>query len=441
MSAFHSYGIFWRRLFFTLLTLCVIAALIIQDHTHYLPLGVFTTDTNTIARIGLYCLGAAVLFLVIQLIELFSGRLGWLGAVIRGLYVVLIILDVLLIFGERVFVAANPAGTLGPYYELADPGTPPVILEMNADGAPLAPCLDAASNTGGARILFLGDASTAGTGSSPECNYPDVVERVLREQWLSDVHVVNAGVAGYGPVEALSLLRWYRNQNCRVHGVVYTLSLQNDLADNLPGTTRRVVAGTISRFPRNLFLRVFHPLNTRVFRWTAVLVKVGSAPEQESDNVPGGPCDLTPDSLTEVTSLLRSTIERDYDTLRRVAGTLSDFNEAARAIEEMRAVASGLDVPFFLVIFPDRLLADEPLRNLMGIQVPDASAQAHGFASGLGADRVLDVYGQLAGKAGMYRALDTHLSDLGNVVAGEYVGTTLAEYFSGMPLRPQEAGQ
>ena len=423
--------------------MCVIAALVIQDHTSYLPLGVFNEGAETIARIALYCLGAAVLFLILQLIELFSGRLGWLGGTIRGIYITIIVLEVLLIFGDRFFVTRNVPGKLGHYYEVAGSGKPPVIFKKNDNGAPIPPCLDTDSNTGGARILFLGDAYTAGSGSSPECNYPDVVERVLREQWLSDVHVVSAGVSGYGPVEALSLLRWYRNQNCRVHAIVYTLSLQDDFADNLPGTGRRVVAGTVSRFPRNIFVRTFHPLNTRVSRWTMVLLQFGRVPAAEM-NTPGdsaGPCDLVPDSLTEVTSSLRAKIERDYDNMRRVTGAMSGYNEATRAIEEMRAVASGLDVPFFLVIFPDRLLADEQLRTLMGIQVPDASAQAHGFASSLGADRVLDVYGQLAGKTGMFRAADTQLSDLGNVVAGEYVGTTLAEYFSGMPLRPQEAGQ
>jgi hypothetical protein len=43
---------------------------------------------------------------------------------------------------------------------------------------------------------------------------------------------------------------------------------------------------------------------------------------------------------------------------------------------------------------------------------------------------VLDVYGQLAGKSGMYRDVDTHLSDPGNVVAGEFVGNALAEELS-----------
>jgi len=432
MAAFQQYRVFARQLAFTLLTMCVIAAIIIQDHTHYLPLGVFNTGAATISKVANTCLAVAGLVLIIQLIELFSGRLSKLGGLIRGLFVFVIILDVLLMFGDRMFVTGDPAGKLGQYYELADSGDPPVILKKDMSGKPVQQCIgDAGSARDGPRVLMLGDSYTEGSGSSPECNYPDVVERVLREKWLSNAQVVRAGVSGYGPVEALSLLRWYRARQCPINAVVYNLTLQNDFADNLPGTQRRVVAGIIFRFPKNVFLRTFHPLNTRMFRWALVLVYFGKARTQEMLNavsVPGGPCALDAQPLTEVSPFLRSTVERDFDNTRRVASVINGYDEAARALERMRDIARSLEVPFVLVIFPDRLLADEELRTLMGIQVPDASAQAHGFAMQLGAGRVLDLYGQLAGKPGMYRTVDTHLSDIGNVVAGEYVGTTLADY-------------
>lgn len=445
MAAFQRYPTFLRRLAFTLLTMCVIAAIIIQDHTDYLPLGVFNTGAATIAKISIACLALAGFVLVVQLIELFSGRLSKLGGLIRGLFVFVIILDVLLIFGDRMFVTGNPAGTLGQYYELPDSGDPPVILKRDYSGRPFQPCFGGADSTReGPRVLMLGDSYTEGSGSSPACNYPDVVERVLREKWLSNAHVVRAGVSGYGPVEALSLLRWYHARRCPINAVVYNLTLQNDFADNLPGTERRVVAGIIFRFPRNIFLRTFHPLNTRVFRWALVLVYFGKARTQEMLNavsVPGGPCNLDAQPLAEISPFLQSTVERDFDNTRRVASAINGYEEAARAVESMRDIAGELEIPFVLVIFPDRLLADEELRTLMGIEVPDASAQAHGFAAQLGGDRVFDLYGQLAGRPGMYRIVDTHLSDVGNVVAGEYVGTALADYLKSMPLRPQATAQ
>ncbi len=445
MAAFQKNSLFVRRLLFTLLTACVIAAIVIQDHTSYLPLGVFNTGAATLAKIADACLAVAALVLILQLIELATGRLSGLGGFVRGVYVFVIILDVLLIFGDRLFVTGNPAGTLGQYYEVPNSGHPPAMLKKSFRGGAPAPCFSAADSTEpGPRILFLGDSYTEGSGSAPECNYPNRVERVLRDRWLSDAHVVNAGVSGYGPVEAASLLRWYRDRDCPVSAVVYNLTLQNDLADNLPGTERRVVAGIIFRFPRHLFLRAFHPLNTRVFRWVLVLVYFRRASTQDMLNavsVAGGPCDLSPDSLTEVSPFLRATLERDLDNARRVAASPHGTDEAVRAIGEMRAIAHEMDVPFFLVVFPERVVADEDLRGLLGIMVPDVSARAHGFATTLGADRVLDVYAALAGRRGMYRTVDTHLSDLGNVAAGEYVGSALADYLKAMPLRPPAAAQ
>jgi hypothetical protein len=434
-TAFQSYGIFWRRLFFTLITACIIAAIVIQDHTDYLPLGLFNTGSDTLHRIADGCLAAAGLALIFQLIELFTGRLRWAGGIVRGVYVSIVILEVLLIFSDQLFVTGDPNGRLGQYCEVAHSGHPPVILKKNfARHRTILPCFaDSDSADAGPRVLFLGDSYTEGSGRSTDCNYPDVVQRVLREKWMSNVRVVNAGVSGYGPVEALGLLRWYLSNGCRAQAIVYNLTLQNDFADNLPGTERRVVAGIIFRFPQSWFLRTFHPLNTRTFRWALVLTFFGKASTHDmlqAVSVAGGPCDMHPQPLTQVSPFLRDTVERDYDNVRRVASSSVGYVEATAAIARMREIASEMHVPFVLVVFPDRVLVDAELQALMDTEAPDASSQLHAYATQLAADRVLDMYGQLAGRSGMYRDVDTHLSDLGNVVAGEYVGTALVEELS-----------
>jgi hypothetical protein len=430
MSVTARVGGFWRRAPFALLTLCVIIAIVVQDHTGYLPLGVFNTGAQTLAKISLACLCAAILALIVQLIELFRGRFSRAGGMIRGLYVSILLLDVLLILGDRVFVTGRPGGRLGQYYEVPDSGHPPVILKKAFRRAPPGPCLGASdSASAGPRILFLGDSYTEGSGSRPECNYPTVVERVLRGHGLANARVINAGVSGYGPVEALHLLRWYRAQGCPVDAVVYNLTLQNDFADNLPRTERRVVAGIIFRFPHNVFLRTFHPLNTRIFRWALVLVYFGKASTQEMINavsVPGDPCHLEPQPLTEVSPFLRATVERDLESARRVAEHgMMGYEEAARAIREMQSTAREWNVPFVLVVFPERIVADRELQESMDGVSLDASRKNHEFARSLGRP-ALDAAEVLAGRPGMYRTVDTHLSDLGNVVAGEYVGAALA---------------
>jgi hypothetical protein len=218
--------------------------------------------------------------------------------------------------------------------------------------------------------------------------------------------------------------------------IVYNLTLQNDFADNPPHTVRRVVAGIIFRFPQCWFLRTFHPLNTRTFRWALVLVFFGQASTHDMLNavgVAGGPCDLTPKPLEEVSPFLRVTVQRDYDNTRRVVACTSGYREATDAIAGMRAIAAQMKVPFFLVVFPDRVLVDTELQELMNIQELDASWQLHDYATQLEADRVLDMYDPLEGMSGMYREVDTHLSDLGNVTAGEFVGTALTEELSKIP--------
>jgi len=429
-----------RRVAFTLLTLCVIAAIIVQDHTRYLPLGVFNSGSDVYERLANLCLAGAVVVLILQLIELFTGRLALICGVIRGLYVSVIILDVLLAFGDRFFVTGNPGRKLGQYYEVPDSGHPPVMLKKDFSGHGTPPCLAAVDSVHtGPRILFLGDSYTEGSGSAPPCNYPTVVERTLREQWNPGVRVVNAGVSGYGPVEALSLLKWYRGQGCPVAAVVYTLTLENDLSDNLPRTERHAVAGIIFRFPSNGFLRAFHPLNTRVFRWALVLVFFGKASTQEMLNavsVRGGPCDLTAKPLEELSPFLRASVARDQRSIERVAHSPRGYDQAAHAVSEMREIAGQMQVPFVIVVFPDRLLVDRELRTLMGSPDLQASMANYSFAAGMDADRVVEVYGQLEGRAGLYRTVDTHLSDAGNVVAGVYVGSVLAEYFSTVIASP-----
>lgn len=435
MGAFHSYGVFIRRLFFTLVTACIIAAIVIQDYTDFLPLGIFNTGAGTLHRVALGCLTAAGVALLIQLLELFSGRLSRIGGFVRGVYVSLAILEVLLYFADQLLVTGDPDGRLGQYYEVAHSGNPPLILkkDFGQHRTPLPCFVDTDSTDTGPRVLFLGDSYTEGSGSSPECNYPDVVQRVLREKGMAGARVVNAGVSGYGPVEALSLLRWYRANFCPAQAIVYNLTLQNDFADNLPETDRRVVAGIIFRFPHNWFVRTFHPLNTRTFRWALVITYFGKASTHDmlsAVSVAGGPCDLHPQPLTQVSPFLRDTVERDYDNVRRVIASSMGHAEAAHAIAGMRALAGEMNVPFILVVFPDRVLVDNELQALMDIGAPDASSQLHAYATQLQADRVLDMYGQLAGRSGMYRQVDTHLSDLGNVIAGEFVGNALIEELS-----------
>jgi hypothetical protein len=225
-----------------------------------------------------------------------------------------------------------------------------------------------------------------------------------------------------------------RDNGCAVDAVVYNLFLENDFADNLPATERRVVAGIIFRFPHSWFLKTFHPLNTRAFRWVLVLVFFARASTQDMLNavtVGDGPCQLATEPLRDVSPFLRATVEKGLFNAERVAGSPAGRRDGANAMEEMRLIAASLRVPFILVVFPDRASVDVELQQSMQIEAgrlaPSLANRA--FANeAIAADRVIDMSTVLTGRAGMYRAADTHLSDLGNVVAGQYVGAELAAF-------------
>ena len=422
------------RALFVVATACSIAAIVIQDHTDFLPLGVFNTGARQLSRLADMLLVLGVVALIAQVVELTSGRLSRACGWFRGVVAFVCILNVLLVFGDRLFVTGNPAGLLGQYYEVPSSGRPPVILKKPFDGVARDPCFLRPDASDGPRVLFLGDSYTEGSGRARECNYANVVERVLREQWNANARVVNAGVSGYGPVEALNLLRWQRALGCPIDAIVFNLVLENDFADNLPRTERRVVAGIISRFPRSWFLRTFHPLNMRTFRWAMILTFFARASTHEMLNavtVGEGPCDLTPDSLRSVSPFLRATVERGLDNARRIDAVPNARDEAIAAIRAMRDIAREMDVPFALVVFPDRALFDQQLWTTIPVTNDDlnlllATYQRIGLdvGGGIHTIRALDINEGLM--PGMYRDADTHLSDLGNVVAGEHVGTVLA---------------
>ena len=419
---------------FVLATACAIAAIVIQDQTSYLPLGVFNTGARQLSRLADILLVVAVVALIAQVVELRTGRFGRACGWFRGVVAFACILNVLLVFGDRLFVTGNPAGLLGQYYEVPSTGRHPVILKKSFDGIARDPCFLRPDASDGPRVLFLGDSYTEGSGRARECNYANVVERVLREQWNANARVVNAGVSGYGPVEALNLLRWQRALGCPIDAIVFNLVLENDFADNLPRTERRVVAGIISRFPRSWFLRTFHPLNMRTFRWAMILTFFARASTHEMLNavtVDEGPCELAPDSLRTVSPFLRATVERGLTNATRIAAVPNARDESVDAIREMKAIADDMRVPFVVVVFPDRILVDIELQRAMPIAIDGLAPAmaARSFVRDTFAnDEVIDVTEHLLGP-GVYRAADTHLSDLGNVVAGECVGRALAEAF------------
>ena len=58
-------------------------------------------------------------------------------------------------------------------------------------------------------VLFLGDSLTAGFGVEADEAYPALVDKMLKDDGIDDVRVVNGGLSGSTSASAQSRLRWY----------------------------------------------------------------------------------------------------------------------------------------------------------------------------------------------------------------------------------------
>lgn len=244
---------------------------------------------------------------------------------------------------------------------------------------------------------------------------------------------MNAGVSGYGPADAAALLRFLDSEGFQFDAVVLNLFLENDFTDNLPATQRRVVAGINFRFPSSWFLRFFHPLDSRVFRYVLFVRTAGPRAGGPATRADGDParCQLDSGPPEPLGETLRGYAERKLEANYAAPMEGLALSEVERAVESMQSFASERGVPFVLVVFPDRILADPDLRRAL---LPGDRAGS------LDLDRLrrwvresfpelaqIDVTEALATGGRPYLPTDTHLSDAGNVLAGEVVAARLAE--------------
>ena len=97
----------------------------------------------------------------------------------------------------------------------------------------------------------------------------------------------------------------------------------------------------------------------------------------------------------------------------------------------MQALAAARGVPLVLVSFPDRILADGALRSALRLDERgrsyDLGRLQRWVREAFPLLSQVDVTEALAQSVGPYRGTDTHLSDAGNLRAGEFVGARLAE--------------
>ena len=425
------------------LAIAMASAVALQDFSGALPLGLFNEGRETYAWLARASLAVALALAGIFGFELARGRATPLGGAARGLLASLVLLE-LLVTAVDVLVV-SPSGATGPalggpYREAVSPAGTRVFLKRAHPGSPLGfrtPVPDE-KQPGAPRILFLGDSYTEGSGRDAACNYPEVATAALNAARAARGEppfvAMNAGVAGYGPEESLALLRFLREEGYAFDAVVLSIFVENDFSDDLPGTERRVVAGINFRFPRSPFLRWLHPLNSRTARYAMFLwqaARMGRADDavQRGDGNCRPPPPL-PDPLPEE---LRDLVLRRYASNYGPEPQLA-MQSVADALAGLRAEAAQAGVRLAIVVFPDRIVADREIRARVGLSLDldrrNELAKLRAFVAEQAGDTpVLDTTETLTDGSVNYRSSDTHLSDVGNQVAGKYVGEQLAERF------------
>jgi len=104
----------------------------------------------------------------------------------------------------------------------------------------------------------------------------------------------------------------------------------------------------------------------------------------------------------------------------------------------MNVEAKKLEIPFIVVIFPDRVLVDKELRERLTLGEKQLAPLRRLYTlvyQAVPDSPIVDVGSELKGRSGMFRSGDTHLSDLGNTIAGSYVGKKLARLLAKTRLR------
>jgi len=425
----------------------VAAAIALQDRA--LPFGLWNERAAAFDALSHALLGLTFVAALPLLGELRSGSASAWAARVRGLLFAALLLELCVTAVDRLAVSrADGRGLGGPYHEQVGLAGTRVFLKRPHEGSPFgfrsrSPAPPEASP----RLLFLGDSYTEGSGRDAACNYPEVAERTLRVKLAPGWSVMNAGVAGYGPHDAADLLGFLLEQGYRFDGVVLSVFLENDFTDNLPGTERRVVAGINFRFPESRFLRTFHPLNTRTFRFALFLVQASRLRGAQDDAVRRGDgrCRPPPPLADPLPDALRTLVARrlERNSGAGLAGAPAEALVAhvGRALDRIQAIAREHAMPFVLVLFPDRIRVDAELRSHFEPPPVDEAFQLDRFRDGLlalAAERgipVIDAATGLAGTSEDYRPSDTHLSDVGNERAGRTVGAALAHELANQAAR------
>lgn len=289
------------------------------------------------------------------------------------------------------------------------------------------------------RILGLADSFGQAGG---ERNYHFVLEEMLRQAGAA-VDVVNFSVAGYEPVDELTLLKGY-GPRYQADLVLQGFFVGNDF--NLPDQPlmisqglefRPEFTGLWSARPRNFWLLEWAPRFVTVVgdRWQqqreAASPAGGATDSPAPASRPAAAPEMAASGIVSEDAYLR--IERGrLDLMRADRESSPRWQETLAILDQIRAFAARMGSDYVLVIHPDQIQVEDELFlqivDFYGLNADDYDRTApQRFLLAYCAENeircidLLPTFREHGASGGLYLARDTHYNMAGNQLAAEQI--------------------
>jgi hypothetical protein len=396
-------------------------SIIIQDYSGYLSAPIYNQNQNIYYTCSILALAVSI-GLIISAIFL-KNRKVHLNILI--LIITFCGIESIVRIFDHVFVD-RPKGLIGLYYNhdsvISRRPTSTNYFGFNEDHD-YSKDIPAGKN----RIIFLGDSYTFGSGTTLDKSYCKIVENYLNANSSSQYEIFNAGVPGYSLYETSKMFHFLKNEGYQYDAVVLSIFLQNDLTDYIKRTYRKAACGFIQRFPKNIFLRHCHPLNSYIFRFGAVafvyfkIQYIIKSEAEREEALAEEPADA--DREYRINPITYVRLERNY--LRTANHDLDDMYAYISGIKE------ACESPFYVVIIPDQLYGHKELRQRV---LENVDVKQYDFLvfydwidERLKEFDLLDVTQDIQNCSGCYVDYDMHLNDKGSKVLADAVGRFLLD--------------
>lgn len=341
-----------------------------------------------------------------------------------------------------------------------------ILYRVNSQGFRGEPLM----TDGRPRVVVYGDSFIQGEFSALEKSFTERLEFHLAERLGSEVEVVNAGVAGYGPGQALGKMRG-ELEALDPDLVIMAVFAGNDFGDMVRNKLYRVsaagelIANASTIMPevrRSLDARTQELLLKRVLRDAVhgLAIRFGVRDAKTSDVAEMSPTERLEHFRKQHIAEFDEFVLNKDDVVRELAWdtydadvSLTPRSESARykvrlmdaILGQMQSLTSDLSVPIVLIPIPHPIdVGGHDTGKVDLVQYPDYKPRGLvGILEGIGRRRgiptvdLFEVFDEMGTERTYFQGFDDHWNDDGQDVAGEVVADFITK---GEFMRPLSGG-